>query len=194
MPGLVETSSSSLRRLAFINRILNTNNYLPSYCVVRKNYSTKKIDNNQNNNDRKTYVRIGNTTKELKPPKAIHKVPRGYLSLYNGVTTDSQTYLKYLRWLMQKDQLKQDAFLIGAPGSFRRNLAFSFAEMTQREVEYLCLTRDTTESDIKQRREITNSSVIYANQCAVNAALNGRILIIEGILNPPRNIKDSLDK
>jgi len=44
-------------------------------------------------------------------------------------------------------------------------LALSFAELTHREVEYLCLTRDTTEADIKQRKEISNSSVIYANQC-----------------------------
>jgi hypothetical protein len=105
-----------------------------------------------------------------------------FLSSFNNSLIDSQTYLKYLRWLMQKDELKQDSFLIGSPpGSFRRNLAMSYAELTQREVEYLCLTRDTTESDIKQRREIKSSSVIYANQCAVNAALNGRILIIEGI-------------
>jgi hypothetical protein len=51
---------------------------------------------------------------------------------------------------MQKDSLKQDSFLIGSPtGIFRRTLAMSYAELTQREVEYLCLTRDTTEADSK---------------------------------------------
>jgi hypothetical protein len=190
MPGLAETTSSSIRRLAFLRRILNTNNTLPPYCVSRKEYySTKKDDNNSEEHQKSSaYVRIGNTIKEIKIAKCPEKVPRGYLSLYKGVTTDSQTYLTYLRWLMQKDELKQDSFLLGAPGAFRRNLAMSFAEMTQREVEYLCLTRDTTESDIKQRREIINSSVIYANQCAVNAALNGRILIIEGIEKAERNL------
>ena len=69
--------------------------------------------------------------------------------------------------------------MIGSPpGAFRRNLAMALCELTNREVEYLCLTRDTTEADIKQRREIISSSVLYANQCAVNAALNGRILVI----------------
>lgn len=103
--------------------------------------------------------------------------------------SDSQSYLKSLKWLMQKDQLKQDCFLIGSPpGAFRRNLAMSYAELTGREVEYLCLTRDTTEADIKQRREIVSSSVIYENQCAVNAALHGRILIIEGIEKAERNL------
>jgi hypothetical protein len=111
-------------------------------------------------------VRIGNTVKEIKLVKAPEKVPRGYLKLFNGVMSDSQLYLRYLRWLIQKDELKQDCFLIGSPpGAFRRNLALSFAELTHREVEYLCLTRDTTEADIKQRKEISNSSVIYANQC-----------------------------
>ena len=64
--------------------------------------------------------------------------------------SDSQSYLKLLKWLMQKDSLKQDSFLIGSPaGILRRTLAMSYAELTQREVEYLCLTRDTTEADSK---------------------------------------------
>jgi MoxR-like ATPase len=194
MPSIGEATSSSLRRLSFINRVLSATNSLPPCCVIRKSYTTKTLDDSASgkatneNKDRTTYVRIGNSIKELKPVKAPEKVPRGYLSFYNGTTTDSQVYLKYLRWLMQKDQLRQDAFLIGQPGAFRRHLALSFAELTQREVEYLCLTRDTTESDIKQRREIQASSVVYANQCTVNAALNGRILIIEGIEKAERNL------
>jgi MoxR-like ATPase len=196
MLSIGETTSSSLRRLSFLNRVLNATNSLPPCCVIRKAYTTKSFDDSLNTNkpvvdkstDRATYVRIGNSIKELRPVKAPEKVPRGYLALYNGVTTDSQVYLKYLRWLMQKDQLRQDSFLIGQPGAFRRHLALSFAELTQREVEYLCLTRDTTESDIKQRREIVAASVVYANQCAVNAALNGRILIIEGIEKAERNL------
>ena len=74
-----------------------------------------------------------------------------------------------------------NTFLIGSPpGAYRRQLAFAYAELVGREVEYLCLTRDTTEADIKQRREIIDGSIVYKNQCAVNAALNGRLLIIEG--------------
>ena len=195
MLSLGESTSSRLRRLTFLDHVLNATNTLPPCCVIRKNYSVKKIDPpssslpyDKNNNAKATYVRIGNSIKELRAVKAPEKVPRGYLSLYNGVITDSQVYLKYLRWLMQKDELKQDSFLIGQPGAFRRHMALSFAELTQREVEYLCLTRDTTESDIKQRREIVASSVVYANQCAVNAALNGRILIIEGIEKAERNL------
>lgn len=45
-----------------------------------------------------------------------------------------------------------------------------------------------TEADIKQRREINSGSVVYVNQCAVNAAINGRLLIIEGIEKAERNL------
>ncbi len=45
-----------------------------------------------------------------------------------------------------------------------------------------------TEADIKQRREIDSGTVKYVNQCAVNAALHGRILIIEGIEKAERNL------
>ena len=113
-----------------------------------------------NANDRR-FVRIGGQVSEIKPAKNMDKVPRGYLSLFNSVLTDSPSYLKSLRWLMQKDELNQDAFLIGSPpGAYRRHVALAFAELLQRECEYLCLTRDTTEADIKQRREIVNSSVV----------------------------------
>lgn len=55
-------------------------------------------------------------------------------------------------------------FLLGYPGSLRRNLAMQYLELTQREVEYVALSRDTTESDLKQRREIKNKAAIYHDQ------------------------------
>ncbi|RNA15401.1 von Willebrand factor A domain-containing 8 [Brachionus plicatilis] len=143
-------------------------------------YSSEKIPE-------KNFIRLGDQVKELNTPTCPEKVPKGYAGLNNSL--NSQAFLHNLRWLMQKDSLKQDCYLIGSPpGAFRRHLAFSYAEITKREIEYLCLTRDTTESDIKQRREVKNSSVLYENQCAVNAALNGRILIIEGIEKAERNL------
>ena len=177
MIGLGRTVAVTLRRIKSLEQ-------KTIVFPTRKSYSSETPSENE-----KTFVRIGNVTREIKSPSAPEKVPRGYLSLYAGALGSSQSNLKGLRWLMQKDALKQDAFLIGSPpGAFRRHLALAYAELTQREVEYLCLTRDTTESDIKQRREVLNSSVIYVDQCAVSAAIHGRILLIEGIEKAERNL------
>lgn len=76
----------------------------------------------------------------------------------------SQNTLRNLRWMLQKDILGQDIFLIGRPGPTRRQLAMYFLEMTGREVEYISLSRDTTEADLKQRREILNGTARYFDQ------------------------------
>ncbi|ESN95820.1 hypothetical protein HELRODRAFT_179006 [Helobdella robusta] len=135
----------------------------------------------------------------------------------------SQTTLSHLRWIMQKDLLGQDVFLIGPPGSFRRNLAMMYLEVVGRECEYISLSRDVTDNDLKQRREITRGSAVYVDQfcrdidanqvresdkekvkeiekervresekervrCAVRAAIEGRVLILEGIEKAERNV------
>lgn len=90
--------------------------------------------------------------------------------------------------MLQKDTLKQDMFLLGGPGPLRRQLVMQFLELTQRELEYVALSRDTTESDLKQRREIQNKTAIYHDQGAVRAALNGRVLVLDGVEHAERNV------
>ncbi|KAI8033057.1 hypothetical protein M5D96_014190 [Drosophila gunungcola] len=90
--------------------------------------------------------------------------------------------------MLQKDALRQDMFLLGQPGPLRRQLALQFLELTQREVEYVALSRDTTESDLKQRREIHDKAAVYHDQGAVRAALNGRVLILDGVEHAERNV------
>lgn len=90
--------------------------------------------------------------------------------------------------MLQKDLLGQDMFLIGCPGPLRRSIVMQYLQLTNRELEYVALSRDTTESDLKQRREIQNGSSIYFDQSAVRAAVNGRILVIEGIEKAERNV------
>jgi hypothetical protein len=53
--------------------------------------------------------------------------------------------------------------------------------LTQRELEFVSLSRDTTESDLKQRREIESGTAFYIDQSAVRAARFGRVLVLEGI-------------
>ncbi|XP_041662632.1 von Willebrand factor A domain-containing protein 8 isoform X2 [Cheilinus undulatus] len=89
---------------------------------------------------------------------------------------------------MQKDLLGQDVFLIGPPGPLRRSIAMQYLELTKREVEYVALSRDTTETDLKQRREIRSGTAFYIDQCAVRAATQGRVLVLEGLEKAERNV------
>jgi MoxR-like ATPase len=90
--------------------------------------------------------------------------------------------------MLQKDNLKQDIFLIGRPGKYKRNIVMTYLQLTNQECEYVSLSRDTTASDLKQRREILNGTSIYIDQAAVKAATNSRILVIDGIEKAERNI------
>lgn len=100
---------------------------------------------------------------------------------------------KHMRWMMQKDTLGQDMFLIGAPGPLRRRLAMSFCELSGREMELLTLSQDTTEADLRQRREIVDSTAVYIDQAPLRAALEGRILILDGMEKAERNVLPTLN-
>ncbi|XP_031729156.1 von Willebrand factor A domain-containing protein 8 [Anarrhichthys ocellatus] len=128
-------------------------------------------------------VTIGEISYKLKTPWNPELVPVKHIS-------DSlpQTVVQHLRWIMQKDLLGQDVFLIGPPGPLRRSIAMQYLELTKREVEYVALSRDTTESDLKQRREIRSGTAFYIDQCAVRAATQGRVLVLEGLEKAERNV------
>ncbi|XP_062861685.1 von Willebrand factor A domain-containing protein 8 [Trichomycterus rosablanca] len=128
-------------------------------------------------------VKIGEISYQLKAPRNPELVPRNHM-------TESMPHAvaQHLRWIMQKDLLGQDVFLIGPPGPLRRSIAMQYLELTKREVEYVALSRDTTESDLKQRREIRSGTAFYIDQCAVRAATEGRILVLEGLEKAERNV------
>lgn len=109
---------------------------------------------------------------------------------YAGAMIRSSRPLQdHLRWLTQKDQLSQDCFLVGLPSSLRRGLAVFWCFRESRDFEYVALTPDTTESDLKQRREILpGGTSVFVNQAAVRAAIDGKILILEGLEHAERNV------
>ncbi|XP_012578723.1 PREDICTED: von Willebrand factor A domain-containing protein 8 isoform X2 [Condylura cristata] len=128
-------------------------------------------------------VNIGDVSYKLKTPKSPELVPQNYIS-----DSLAQSVVQHLRWIMQKDLLGQDVFLIGPPGPLRRSIAMQYLELTKREVEYIALSRDTTETDLKQRREIRAGTAFYIDQCAVRAATEGRTLVLEGLEKAERNV------
>ncbi|ELK10027.1 hypothetical protein PAL_GLEAN10015262 [Pteropus alecto] len=113
-------------------------------------------------------VNIGDVSYKLKTPKSPELVPQNYIS-----DSLAQSVIQHLRWIMQKDLLGQDVFLIGPPGPLRRSIAMQYLELTKREVEYISLSRDTTESDLKQRREIRAGSAFYIDQASPHDAQHG---------------------
>lgn len=116
-------------------------------------------------------------------PSNPELVPKLYLN-----KSPSQTVLHHLKWMISKDLIGQDMYLLSPPGPYPRHLALSFGELVSREVEFVSLSRDSTEVDMKQRKEIINGSVTYEDQAVVRAAINGRLLILEGIEKAERNV------
>ena len=71
----------------------------------------------------------------------------------------------------------------------RRWIALRYCEATNRECEVVTLTQDTTEADLKQRREIgAGGTVVHIDQAVVTAAIRGRVLILEGFEKVERNV------
>ena len=103
--------------------------------------------------------------------------------------------------MMKKDNLGQDMLLLGPPGAgsiYRYRLARQYAALTRRSVEVLTLSQDVTESDLKQRRELVNSEqgdldVVFVDQAPVRAAVNGHLLILDGLEAAERNVLPTLN-
>ncbi|SCU65074.1 AAA domain (dynein-related subfamily)/von Willebrand factor type A domain containing protein, putative [Trypanosoma equiperdum] len=95
---------------------------------------------------------------------------------------------QYLRWICQKELLKQDMCLTGEPGPALRWLVLLYSRLTRREVQCVSLNRDTNEGDLGQRREIRNGTLSYEDQSVVIAAREGQLLLLEGLERVERNV------
>ena len=90
-----------------------------------------------------------------------------------------------------KQSLKLSAQLLDYRASSKKLTCPCFwLSLAGRECEFFALTPDTSEVDLKMRRELCASSdnddgnqklsVIWFDQAVVRAALHGRVLILEG--------------
>lgn len=79
------------------------------------------------------------------------------------------------------------------PSPLKRWLALRYCELTQREVDVVSISQDTTEADLKQRREIVGGTAVFADQAPVRAAIAGRVLLLEGIEKAERNVLPTLN-
>eukprot|EP01134_Creolimax_fragrantissima_P008370 CFRG8370T1 len=155
-----------------------------STCYNVQNYSVVVTPEKKPN----ATIRIGQVQINRFTPRHPENVPVHYTH-----RVPSQSDLSTLRWIIQKDTLGQDMFLVGPPGPEARRLGLWYAEITGREVEVVTLSKDTTESDLKQRREISDGSVSYVDQAPVRAAVEGRLLVLDGIEKAERNVLPTLN-
>ena len=153
------------------------------FCVNRTWLANTRISSKFYCTDNDKFVSIGSVKKKISIPNNPEFVPKKFLP-----KELSKEKLQDLKWLLQKDLLGQDIFLLGRPGPLRRTLAQQYLELTGREMEYVSLSRDTTESDLKQRREILSGTAFYRDQSAVLAATKGRVLVLDGIEKVERNV------
>ncbi|GKY90990.1 von Willebrand factor A domain-containing protein 8 [Mayamaea pseudoterrestris] len=164
-------------------------------------------------------IRIGHVERPIhKTLPLAHLTPKPAATLLDNIHHDSHL-LQHLQWMMQKDSLAQDMLLVGPPGSsaaLRRNLALLYARLHHREVQIVNVTSDLTESDLKQRRELVLAETPYAtnmttdaatddmrqqqllkldfvNAAPVDAAIHGRILILDGLERASRNVLPTLN-
>lgn len=139
---------------------------------------------------RRLSVQSASSSNLVHPNPATSVTTSGYFSNHQNLPME---VIRHIYWMKQKYDLGQDMYLCGHPGALRRNMVNLFADMYGFEVEYLCITRDTTESDLKQRREIYNNSVVFHDQAPVRAAIHGRILVLDGIEHAERNVLPALN-
>jgi hypothetical protein len=131
-------------------------------------------------------LRIGSVSRPV--PSSVNNDQSLIPILYYEKNLFPPSFIRHLEWLMKKDKLGQDALFVGPPGPNRRRLILAYLELTRKPYQYLQLTRDTTDSDIKQRREIQNKTALFINQAAVNAAIYGHTLVLDGLEKAERNV------
>ena len=142
-------------------------------------------------------TRIADIDVIVRESAAKNLIPSGYTSQ----VPLTQELMGHFRFLAQKWNMRQDTMLLGHPTNLRRHIAFAFAEACGIEVEYVKLSRDTTESDLKQRRELVQKygssdgtkEVVFHDQAPVRAAINGRLLILDGVEQVERNVLPTLN-
>jgi MoxR-like ATPase len=132
-------------------------------------------------------IAIGGVELAVSVPEAPELVAWVPTALADSMAA-SQDALATARWMMVQLRLGQDMLLLGEPGGRVRLLVLWLCSILRLEVEYVGVTRDTSEADLKQRRELRGGSVLYSDAPPLRAATRGRVLILEGVEKAERNV------
>jgi hypothetical protein len=122
-------------------------------------------------------------------PALVPALPPHWAGAASGGARHSQGTLGAMRWMMMQLALGQDMLLLADPGPRPRRLVLELCALLGREVEYVGVSRDTAEGDLRQRREMDGGgSVRYELAPPLRAALCGRVLVLEGVEKAERNV------
>jgi MoxR-like ATPase len=152
---------------------------------------------------------VGKVVVPLVRPVFPELVPFGIVPSH-VFTFENESVLETLQWMMKKHLIGQDMFLLAPPGPAARWMAFKFCELLARECLVISMTPDTTESDLKQRREIQGRNLVFVDRfcfcdifflfdlifcfsAAVEAAKKGYVLIVEGLELAERGVATVLN-
>ncbi len=111
-------------------------------------------------------------------------VPRSLVPLLHGPTAQAHCAFLARKWILGQDSL----LLSEQPDGFARLLALGFAEMANREVEFVTLTPETREHDLKQARDFVGGATVWRDEAVVRAALAGRLLVLDGLHTVEANV------
>lgn len=82
-------------------------------------------------------MKIGDVRAFVATPQHPELVPYGYAEALR----EDQEALRIWQWLIRKDELGQDSFLLGPPGCERRRIALGWCELMRKEVEFRGLAK-----------------------------------------------------
>jgi MoxR-like ATPase len=139
-------------------------------------------------------LRWGGVAVPLRVPETPELVPFCVAPQWCAETQlQSEELRKTLLWMLQKELLRQDMFLLAPSGPLGRWLVDRFCELLGKPAHHISITPDTVESDLKQHREIVGHSLRFVDSPCVEAALKGRVLIIEGLELAERGVATVLN-
>ena len=119
------------RRICVLHKLLARQTAKPCIKLHTSAYQHRQADQ-----EKSSLISIGDVSKPLKTSRHPELVPSQYLPKDEDVPSET---LQHLKWIMQKDLLGQDVFLIGRPGPLRRQVAMQYLQLTQREIGNLVL-------------------------------------------------------
>ena len=190
--------------LLLLRRSSNALKKCPLTKVIRPFSASKCWFSTDNNNDRPKHTTTQTEDRSISIGDVrVNAAPRGSgrTDLIPKLSPNEsqhipQCSMSHLRWMLQKDLVLQQDFLLLGPAALardRRHLLFLYAALVEREVEYIALSRDTSDADLKQRKEVSNHESVYVHQAPVRAALDGRLLILDGLEKAERNVLPTLN-